>query len=264
MTKELLLIVDGHNLLFRAFFGIPARLLPSGKPVHGTIGFLGLLRKIVTRVEPTHVVIVFDAEDGGTRKSTYEGYKANRTDFAGVDAAMNPFTQLADIVHCLEKLHIAWQETPGVEADDVIASYALCARMPAVVASWDSDFFQLVDERVSVLRYHGKATTHVDEAWVRAKFGVPPERFVDYKAWVGDAADNIKGVRGVGPKTAARLVRGERHLTDEDALAVHERNRALMLLKADPTLVNDMDTLRYLGALGNIRIGQWLKDAGVL
>jgi len=204
-----LLIIDGSNLLFQMFFGMPARIVnSSGKPIQGTLGFVGALLKIIRMTQPTHLLVVFDGENGGQRRALDEEYKANRPDYSCVPQEESPFSQINDVYAALDELHIRRVETDGCEADDIIAGYVLNGDFDGevVISSFDSDFFQLVSQRVSVLRYRGKHTTIFTPAQVRARFGVGPECYADYKALVGDTADNIKGIPKVGAKTAAALL----------------------------------------------------------
>ena len=204
-----MLLVDGMNLLFQMFFGMPARILnPQGRPIHGIMGFTGALRKILEMAEPTHLLVVFDGEHGNPRTELSAAYKANRPDFSDVPEEENPFSQLPDIYRVLEYLGIRHCETQDCEADDLIASYTKTFRttMDIVISSFDSDFFQLIGPGVSVMRYRGEKTVVCDEAWLKEKYGIEGRNYVDFKSLTGDTADNIRGIDGVGPKTAAALV----------------------------------------------------------
>lgn len=204
-----LLIVDGHNLLFQMFFGMPARIInKDGKAIQGTLGFTGALLKIIRMVKPTHIVVLFDGERHNPRTDLDENYKANRTDYDAVPEEENPFSQLADIYNALDFLGIKHAETTVCETDDVIAAYALKYGKDneIVISSFDSDFFQLITENVNVLRYRGDNTKIYDTDFFVEKFGISPELYADYKSLTGDLADNIKGADKVGPKTAAALI----------------------------------------------------------
>lgn len=205
----MLLLVDGSNLLFQMFYGMPARILsPGGKPIQGTLGFVGALLKIIRMVRPTHVAVLFDGEHDNPRAALDENYKANREDYSAMAEEDTPFSQLPDIYAALDLLGIAHGETETCEADDWMASFAQTygKSMPVVLASQDSDLFQLVTENVRVLRYRGEKTVLCDEAYLQEKFGIRPSQYADFKALVGDHSDNIRGIRGIGPKTAAGLL----------------------------------------------------------
>ena len=204
-----ILIVDGHNLLFQMFFGMPARIInKDGKAIQGTLGFVGALLKIIKMVKPTHTVVLFDGERHNPRTDLDENYKANRIDYDNVPDDENPFTQLSDIYNALDFLGLKHTETTVCETDDVIAAYALkhCANNEIVISSFDSDFFQLINENVKVLRYRGDNTQIYDVNFFKEKFGILPQLYADYKSLTGDTADNIKGADKIGPKTAAALV----------------------------------------------------------
>ncbi|MBQ2265902.1 MAG: flap endonuclease, partial [Clostridia bacterium] len=200
---------DGHNLLFQMFFGMPARIInKDGKAIQGTLGFVGALLKIIKMVKPTHTVVLFDGERHNPRTDLDENYKANRMDYDNVPDDENPFTQLSDIYNALDFLGLKHTETTVCETDDVIAAYALKygAKNEIVISSFDSDFFQLINENVKVLRYRGDNTQIYDVNFFKEKFGILPQLYADYKSLTGDTADNIKGADKIGPKTAAALV----------------------------------------------------------
>jgi len=203
-----LLIVDGSNLLFQMFYGMPARILgKQGKPIQGTVGFVGALLKIIRMVRPTHVAVVFDGECHNPRKDIDADYKANREDYSQMAEEDIPFSQLPDIYAALDYLGICHAETADCEADDWMAGYALTyGDRDVVIASQDSDLFQLITEKVRILRYRGKKTVICDEKYIESKLHIKPLRYADFKALVGDGSDNIRGVAKVGPKTAAALL----------------------------------------------------------
>lgn len=210
MGADKLLLVDGSNLLFQMFFGMPARIFNrNGKAVHGTIGFVGALLKIVRMTSPTHIAVLFDGEHENTRAALNADYKANRIDYGTVSEDQCPFTQLPDIYAALDHLGIKHAETTDCETDDWIAGYALTYgnEMPIVISSFDSDYFQLITDNVSVLRYRGVKTAICTPEYIIDHFGIRPDRYADFKSLVGDVSDNIKGADKVGPKTAALLLK---------------------------------------------------------
>lgn len=207
---ENILLVDGSNLLFQMYFGMPARILNrQGRPIHGTIGFLGALLKMIRRVQPTHVAVLFDGECANTRTELDENYKANREDFSQMSEDDTPFSQLPDIYAALDYLNICHKETTDCETDDWIAGYAFRydKEHKITIASQDSDYFQLIGPNIHILRYRGEKSVVCDEAWLWEKLGVEPAQYADFKAMVGDSADNIRGADKIGPKTAALLLR---------------------------------------------------------
>ena len=204
-----LLLVDGSNLLFQMFFGMPARIVnKEGRAIQGTLGFVGALLKMIRMLKPTHVAVLFDGECENARRCEDEAYKANRIDYSQLAEEESPFSQLPDIYAALDFLHISYAETIDCETDDWMAGYALRYKeeIDIVISSFDSDFFQLIDDRVSVFRYRGESSVVWTKETVQQKFGVLPSQYADYKSLVGDTADNIKGAVNVGPKTAAALL----------------------------------------------------------
>ncbi len=203
------LLVDGSNLLFQMFYGMPARIFgKSGKAIHGTIGFVGALLKIIRKVKPTHIAVLFDGEHENERKSLDSNYKANRIDYSTLPEEEVPFSQLPEIYTVLDYLKIKHAETSTCETDDWIAGYAIRYGTQAeiVISSFDSDYFQLISDNVSVLRYRGDKTIICTPDYIFDKFGISPSQYADYKALVGDNSDNIKGAEKVGGKTAALLL----------------------------------------------------------
>ncbi len=206
---EKLLLVDGSNLLFQMFFGMPSRILNgSGRAIHGTMGFVGALLKIVRLTEPTHLAVLFDGEHENARAALDPAYKANRPDYSQVAAEEDPFSQLPDVYAALDFLAVRHAETVDCETDDWIAGYAYAhgERAKVVISSFDSDYFQLLSRNVSVLRYRGRNTVVCTPEFLEERYGVLPSRYADFKALTGDSADNIKGADKVGPKTAAQLL----------------------------------------------------------
>lgn len=201
-----LLIVDGSNLLFQMFFGMPSRITNSeGKAIQGTLGFVGALLKIIRRTEPTHIAVLFDGEHENERTELNADYKANRVDYSQTPEEDSPFSQLLDVYAALDYMGIKHTETTVCETDDWIAGYAHTYgdNTEVIVASFDSDFFQLITENVSILRYRGDNTVICTPAYLREKFGIEPSQYADFKSLTGDVSDNIKGADKVGPKTAS-------------------------------------------------------------
>ena len=242
-----LLLIDGSNLLFQMFFGMPARIVNAqGRAIQGTLGFVGALLKIIRQVRPTHVAVLFDGAHESARAALDPAYKANRPDYADVPEEENPYSQLGDVYAALDFLGIRRAETTCCEVDDWMAGYAQAygGEMEIVISSFDSDFFQLVAERVSVLRYRGEKTVICTPAYIEEKFGIRPDQYADYKALVGDAADNIRGAAHVGPKTAAVLL--VQYGTLE---ALLERAGEMAKPAVRASLLGDADRLRRNKAL---------------
>lgn len=203
-----LLLVDGHNLLWRAEYGFPARVTSrAGADRTATFAFFALLRAAVTNLDrPVEVIVVFDGEHGAAHRQTGDArYKANR---AGLD--LSPILALPDVKAGLDDLGVQWTELDGEEADDVIASVAhQHPGRPVLVMSTDRDYLQLVDDRVQVCNTaRRKDRQLIGPADVVDRYRVQPSQWCDFRALTGDPADNIAGVAGVGDLTAVRLLDG--------------------------------------------------------
>ena len=195
-----LLLVDGSSYLYRAFHALPDLRTQAGEPTGAIRGVLSMLRRLVKDVPADYRACVFDPKGKTFRDDLYPEYKANR-------AAM-PDDLRAQIEPLFEAIRAeGWPLVviDGVEADDVIGTLAVAATkqgLKTVVSTGDKDMAQLVDDHVTLVNTMSEET--LDIPGVTAKFGVPPERIVDYLALVGDAVDNVPGVPKVGPKTAAK------------------------------------------------------------
>lgn len=275
-----LLIIDGHNLLFQMFFGMPTRIIGlGGQAIQGVIGFVGAVNRLMDTYHPTHLLVMFDGERHNPRKDVLEEYKANRIDYSDVPEEENPFSQLPLVYEALDYMGIKHTETTVCETDDVIAAYAIKygEENEVLISSFDSDYFQLINDNVKVIRYRGSCTVLCDEKYIKEKYGLPPSRYLDYKCLVGDTSDNIPGIRGVGPKTAAKLVNAfggldsiiERskeiesekiRIAIEDGVDIIKRNMALISLNGNADIpfvleeielvnphIRTMDVIRGIG-----------------
>jgi DNA polymerase-1 len=194
-----LILVDGSSYLFRAFHALPPLSTSDGRPTGAVRGVAAMLRKLMKEYPESPIAVVFDASGPTFRNELYEDYKANRPPMPDdLRAQIEPLHELVDAMG-LPRLVIE-----GVEADDVIGTLAVRAaeRRPVLVSTSDKDMAQLVTERITLVNTMSETT--MDPDGVKEKFGVPPERIVDYLALVGDSVDNIPGVDKCGPKTAAK------------------------------------------------------------
>ena len=262
--RERLLLVDGHNLLFRMFYGMPDNFYSAGGVKYNALyGFVCAIDKVLRMIRPTHMFVSFDSPDCGDRRELDADYKANRPDYSEMAPEECPFTQLPAIYAALDKMNVPYAEIHGCEADDVIASYAVQygEQYDVVIMSTDRDYWQIVSEQVSILNYHGFDSTLVTPHTVRQKYGVEPAQFADWKCLVGDKSDNIVGVPGVGPKNAAALLGKfgsleelmehteeiERPAIRRAVTEARERlllNRRLILLAGNAPLPQDVAELR--------------------
>ena len=197
-----LLLVDGSSYLYRAFHALPDLRAPDGFPTGAIHGIVGMLRKLREDVSCGHAACVFDAKGKTFRDDWYAEYKATRK------AMPDDLALQIDPIHEVVGL-LGWPvlEVPGVEADDVIGTLACAAAkggQRVVVSTGDKDLAQLVTPQIMLINTMSGEQLDVDG--VMAKFGVPPERIVDYLTLIGDSVDNVPGVDKVGPKTAAKWI----------------------------------------------------------
>ena len=197
-----LLLVDGSSYLYRAYHAMPNLTAPDGFPTGAIHGFIAMLKKLRADVGAGHAVCVFDAKGKTFRDDWYPAYKANRSPMP------DDLRRQIEPIHEVVKL-LGWPvlEVPGIEADDAIGTLAQRAAESGhcvVISTGDKDLAQLVNPRVSLI--NTMSNEKLDVAGVAAKFGVAPERIVDYLSLVGDTVDNVPGVDKVGPKTALRLL----------------------------------------------------------
>jgi DNA polymerase-1 len=198
-----LLLVDGSSYLYRAFHALPDLRNKAGEPTGAVYGVLNMLRRLTLDYKADYLACVFDAPGKTFRDALYDQYKAHRPPMPD-DLAC----QIEPLHACVRALGWPLLMIEGVEADDVIGTLARQAAaqgIDTVIATGDKDLAQLVGPRVKLVNTMSNET--LDEAGVLAKFGVGPERIVDYLALVGDAVDNVPGVDKVGPKTAAKWIR---------------------------------------------------------
>jgi DNA polymerase I len=204
--KTNVLIIDGHNFLFRGYYGVPAQAkFRDGTQINAVYGFFSLLRAAVKTANPKHLIVVFDAETSSDKKKEIvPEYKANR-----IIQDENIFEQLALIKRCLDILNIYWIEDTLNEADDVIGSFAKTlanCHTNVYICSNDGDFVQLIDKNTSVIKGSRGQNSVLDSSEVQIRYGVLPSRYPDFLALAGDKSDNIPGVKGIGKKYALQLI----------------------------------------------------------
>ncbi len=198
-----LILVDGSSYLFRAFHALPKLTNSKGEATGALLGVLTMLRKLVDEYQPDYMGVVFDAPGKTFRDDIFPEYKANRPPMPD-----DLREQLAPLKEVIRAMGLPLIEVPEVEADDVIGTLAVRAAeegIETLISTGDKDMAQLVDERITLI--NTMSDTVLDRDGVVEKFGVPPERIVDYLSLVGDSVDNIPGVPKCGPKTAAKWIR---------------------------------------------------------
>jgi DNA polymerase I len=207
-TTPRLLLLDGHSLAYRAFYALPVEnfATKTGQPTNAVFGFTSMLINMLRDEQPTHIGVCFDVSRQSFRTEQYAEYKAGRAKTPDTFTA-----QVSLIREVLDALGIRTIEKPGYEADDVIATLAHQARdagMRVGVITGDRDAFQLVDDNITVL-YLKRGVSEMDRMTaekVTERYGVGPDCYRDLAAIVGETSDNLIGVPGVGPKTAAKWI----------------------------------------------------------
>ncbi|MDU5010338.1 MAG: DNA polymerase I [Haemophilus parainfluenzae] len=199
-----LVLVDGSSYLYRAFHAFPPLTNSAGEPTGAMYGVLNMLKSLISQVQPSHIAVVFDAKGKTFRDEMFEQYKSHRPPMP--DDLRKQIQPLHDIIHALG---IPLLVIEGVEADDVIGTLAVAAskaNQKVLISTGDKDMAQLVDDNIMLINTMNNSL--LDRDAVIEKYGIPPELIIDYLALMGDSADNIPGVAGVGEKTALGLLQG--------------------------------------------------------
>ncbi|QOR15464.1 DNA polymerase I [Haemophilus parainfluenzae] len=199
-----LVLVDGSSYLYRAFHAFPPLTNSAGEPTGAMYGVLNMLKSLISQVQPSHIAVVFDAKGKTFRDEMFEQYKSHRPPMP--DDLRKQIQPLHDIIRALG---IPLLVIEGVEADDVIGTLAVAAsktNQKVLISTGDKDMAQLVDDNIMLINTMNN--TLLDREAVIEKYGIPPELIIDYLALMGDSADNIPGVAGVGEKTALGLLQG--------------------------------------------------------
>ena len=199
-----LVLVDGSSYLYRAFHAFPPLTNSAGEPTGAMYGVLNMLKSLISQVQPSHIAVVFDAKGKTFRDEMFEQYKSHRPPMP--DDLRKQIQPLHDIIRALG---IPLLVIEGVEADDVIGTLAVAAskaNKKVLISTGDKDMAQLMDDNIMLINTMNN--TLLDREAVIEKYGIPPELIIDYLALMGDSADNIPGVAGVGEKTALGLLQG--------------------------------------------------------
>lgn len=202
--KKTIFLVDGNSICYRAYYAIKDLSTSKGVPTNAVYGFTAMLNKLVRDHSPDKVIMVFDMPGPTTRHAKYESYKIHRKPMP--DDLVEQLSMIRDVT---EAYNIPICQKEGYEADDVIATIAEKAEkkgFSVVIVTADKDALQLIDDNIKVLSPHTSGDKIYDAGAVVKKFGVNPDRMVELMALMGDASDNIPGVKGVGKVTAEKLI----------------------------------------------------------
>ncbi|MGE3271872.1 MAG: 5'-3' exonuclease H3TH domain-containing protein, partial [Chloroflexota bacterium] len=276
MTDTLVLI-DGHALVFRAFYGVPPLTSPSGELVNAVHGFTSMLFKAWRDLKPKYVIATFDFSSKTFRKAKYPEYKATRG--PAPDGLAPQFPHIFNLLECM---NIPVHSKEGFEADDLLGTLSKQAEdqgLNVVILTGDMDALQLVSPHVRVLtsRRGFSDTVLYDEAAVEERYGFEPNRIPDFKALRGDTSDNIPGVPGIGDKTASKLIQQfdtvenlYQHLADVPARQrglLEPLHDQVMMAKDLATIIRDVDikldlTHATLGDFDRQRVVGLFHDLG--
>ena len=280
MSKPALILVDGSSYLYRAFHALPPLTNAHGEPTGAVYGVINMLRRLLKDYAPEHMAVVFDAKGKTFRDEMYADYKAHRPPMPD-DLAI----QIEPLHTLIRAMGLPMLAVEGVEADDVIGTLARQAAdqgRDVVISSGDKDLAQLVDDHITLVNTMNNTT--LDREGVIEKFGVPPERIVDYLSLIGDSVDNVPGVAKCGPKTAVKWLQAYDSLDGvmehaeeikgkvgdylREALEWLPQARRLVTVKLDVELEQgpddltpgepDTKTLREL--FGRLEFNTWLKE----
>jgi DNA polymerase I len=214
MSASKLILVDGSGYLYRAFNALPPLTNSKGEPTGAILGVLNMLNKMIKEESPDRIAVVFDAPGRTFRDDLFEQYKAHRPPMPD-----DLRSQVQPLYDAVAAMGVALLRVPGVEADDVIGTLAkqgAASGYEVLISTGDKDMAQLVGPNIGLI--NTMSNSRLDRAGVKAKFDVFPEQIIDYLALVGDSSDNIPGITGVGPKTAAKWLNQYGTL---DELVVH-------------------------------------------
>jgi DNA polymerase I len=270
-----LLLIDANSLIHRAFHALPPLTAYDGRPTQALYGVSSIMIKMWRENRPTYAAALFDRPEPTFRKQAYAKYKAQRP-----PAPSELIAQIIEAHDLFPKFGVRVFEQPGLEADDLIASLAERFRhepdLAISILTGDLDTLQLVGDNITVraLRTGVSDTVTYDATAVRGRYGLDPAQLIDYKALVGDASDNIKGVAGIGPKTAAALIIEYgtlenilAHLDDPKAAKLRGEHEGVMLAKQLVTLKRDASlpvaSLADLAVVdGNGALETYFKELG--
>ena len=227
-NKNKIALIDGYGFVFRAFHALPPMTRVDGTPIGAVYGFTNMIIKLLANLDASHIAIVFDSGSKTFRNDIFPEYKANRPPCP--DELKPQFSIIREVA---EALNLSILERVGFEADDLIATVAKQASrkgFEVLVVSSDKDLMQLVDDQVTM--YDAFKNKNITAKEVEAKFSVKPCQVLDVLSLMGDASDNVPGVRGIGPKTAAELINKYEtleNLLDNLAEIKQEKRRQLLI-----------------------------------
>ena len=272
--KKTIAIIDGYGFVFRAFHSLPPLTRKDGTPVGAVYGFTNMIIKLLASLDVSHIAVVFDSGSKSFRNEIYPAYKANRP-----PCPPDLIPQFSIIRQAAESLNLMILEKVGFEADDLIATLAKKSyrdNFEVLIISSDKDLMQLINDKIHM--YDAMKNKIIGSKEVKEKFLVAPDRVLDILSLMGDASDNIPGVRGIGPKTAAELIiefdNFDNLLANIDLVKPQRRqdlikqnienakmSKLLVTLKEDVDLGIDIDDLK-LKSISGKKLIKFLQEQG--
>lgn len=206
-----IILIDGNSLMHRAYHGIAKGFIPvwEGIPIGMVYGFASSLLNVIDNFRPDTLLVTFDTRAKTFRHELDEEYKSQRE-----KAPDDFYAQIPYIDELLASFNIPALKLDGYESDDLIGTLAtkLAKEGEVKILSADLDFLQLVSDHITLLKFNGKIPILYGPAETKARYGIDPDQIIDYKAIIGDSSDNYKGVPGIGPKTASKLLQEFKNL----------------------------------------------------
>jgi DNA polymerase I len=242
-----LILVDGSCYLYRAFHALPPLTNSQGQATGAIYGVINMLKKLLAEYHPDHIAVIFDSKGKTFRDAIYTEYKAHRA------AMPDELCSQVELLHeLIRTMGIPVLIIDHVEADDVIGTLARQAtqqHLPVIISTGDKDMAQLVDKNITLINTMNN--TMLDEKGVLEKFGVKPTQIIDYLTLIGDTSDNVPGVPGVGPKTAAKwlaqfndldnLIQHRDHITGKISAAFNQCIDQFPVMKQLVTIKCDVE-----------------------
>lgn len=246
--KQKLLIIDGHNFLFKSY-SVPFKFYTKkGTPLHVTTTFLSLIKRAIKVTGCSQIAVVFDREEITSNHIIYKDYKANRkTDYS--QDKDSPFMHLPHVKKVLKHLKIKTYEKKGIEADDLIASLTkqflkTHKNGQVFIASNDSDFYQIVSKNVFQLILGKKGVnTFIAPKDIKLKLGITPKQYVYFKSLTGDKSDNIKGIPKIGSICASQIINKKLKMDLKDYSTLIQKNKKLIALNSELNICKNVNLL---------------------